>query len=487
MRCALYLRQSSTSGEGEDSLSLDSQDSILRDDAKRDGDTIVAVFRDADLKGWQDETERPGIAEALALAKAKGYERLRFYDLSRFARSVRIQEALIYQLNQVGVEIISHREPWVGTPLFRQILGAIAEEQTRTIAAHTRRAHRERANRGLWVAKPPYGYCRPDAKLPLVIVEAQAAIVLEIARQYVAGASVIAIALDLNRRGLPSPGGGLWTETAIRRALDSRVYRGEVVYHGEWLPGGHPPIGDAALWDTVADNRTRRGRTPRHKAEPSWLEGLVEHACGAPMYLVPPPGGGRDRQFRCRLVTRPDLGECAIRPRLIGASRLEAAARTLLVRFFAKRVTPEQALARAQREHRQQAPLAERRRHDLAEQRQRLQSRRQRAEELYLSGSRDRPWFDAQDAQISGELAGLDTAIAALPAAVDQGKVLDFGERLLTVAQIIRFAELADLAAALRLLGVIVVDAGEVRLDIRSDAARPHLRAVSLAVPITRR
>ena len=67
-----------------------------------EGWTLTGVIRDADVRGWQDETQRPGLQEALDRARARAYDVLLVWDMSRFARSVRIQEDLIYRLAALG-------------------------------------------------------------------------------------------------------------------------------------------------------------------------------------------------------------------------------------------------------------------------------------------------------------------------------------------------------------------------------------------------
>src|SRR4051794_40305301 len=131
MRALLYLRQSDTAGEGDRSLSLDSQSSILRADAEKHGWTIVSEIRDADLRGY--DTTRPGLLELYRQCRAGEVDVVAFWKLDRLARLLRLQENVLYELAQLGADVFSHEDPQIGVPLFRQILGAFAEEQTRII------------------------------------------------------------------------------------------------------------------------------------------------------------------------------------------------------------------------------------------------------------------------------------------------------------------------------------------------------------------
>ena len=159
----LYCRQSDSGGDGVESLSIESQELRLRQYAESHGWSVLAVERDADLRGWQDEDERPGLAAALRRAEEDG-DVLLVWDLSRLARKLRIQENIVARLADAGVEIASLNEPWASAPMFRQILGAVAEERTRQMSVDIRRSLRQRAQTGLWHGIVPYGYVRPAGK-----------------------------------------------------------------------------------------------------------------------------------------------------------------------------------------------------------------------------------------------------------------------------------------------------------------------------------
>src|SRR5690606_14470152 len=65
----------------------------------------------------------------------------------------------------------------------------------------------------------------------------------------------------------------------------------------------------------------------RRKADPSWVEGFVWHACGRRMYLSGwSDGGTRRSRFRCKGVwatSRIDATRCTHRPATVFASIIE--------------------------------------------------------------------------------------------------------------------------------------------------------------------
>jgi len=176
----LYCRQSDSGSDGVDSLSIESEELRLRQYAESQGWDVLAVERDADLRGWQEEDERAGLAAALRCAEDDA-DVLLVWDLSRLARKLSIPENIVARLDDAGVEIASLNEPWASAPMFRQILGAVAEERTRQMSVDIRRSLRQRAQTGLWIGIVPYGYLRPVEKNQrLVVDEEKAAVVTEI-------------------------------------------------------------------------------------------------------------------------------------------------------------------------------------------------------------------------------------------------------------------------------------------------------------------
>lgn len=156
------------------------------------------------------------------------------WDLSRLARKLRSQENIVARLADSGVELASLNEPWTSAPMFRQILGAVAEERTRQMSDDIRRSLRQRAQTGLWHGIVPYGYGRPGGKNQrLVVDDEKATVVTEIFERVAAGANLSDVALKLTRRGVPTPRGGrIWsTEHAVGTREEPRLFGRERRWH----------------------------------------------------------------------------------------------------------------------------------------------------------------------------------------------------------------------------------------------------------------
>jgi site-specific DNA recombinase len=124
---------------------------------------------------------------------------------------------------------------------------------------------------------PPLGYDVNNRKL--AVNDAEARIVVEIYRRYLALKSVHALRDELagRRDQEQAPYAArrrrVWGPEAFHR-----IYRGEISHKGNTYPGEHPAIVEKPLWDDVqavlAANRVERatGARARH---PSLLTGMV--------------------------------------------------------------------------------------------------------------------------------------------------------------------------------------------------------------------
>jgi len=164
----------------------------------------------------------------------------------------------------------------------------IAEREADAIRERVLRTTRLNAERGGPHGPVAYGYRREydphtGALLRQVADEEQAAVVREIARAVADGRSLYSIAQDLNGRGVPGPGGGVWRGPALKQLLLKPTYLGQRVYRGVVM-------GDAA-WPAILDEVTyyacRRvlddpaRRTQRDTRVKYLLTGLARCFCGS--------------------------------------------------------------------------------------------------------------------------------------------------------------------------------------------------------------
>lgn len=355
-RALILCRQSLTS---LDSVSLDAQEERCRAYCHERGYAIVAVTREESVRGWRDD--RDAIATAIDMADQRQVDVLVAWDTSRVARSVRILETLLHHLDQHGARFESVTESWVTQPFVRQVLAAVAEEQTRTISRNVSSAKQAMARAGRWHGGvPPYGY--QAVKLPgtastLIPDPAEQAVVLEVFERFISGETVSGLIQDFAARGIRGRRAAAWGAKTIWRILTNPVYRGHVTYKGEIVcHDAHPAIVDDLTWQRA--QRVIATRPVIHHApdRPShWLEGSIIHSCGQRMYLMTQRHGqmigGWQLSYICRQRNgiHASLGSACTAPRpRISDRKAARAVSECLIADLAGIATVQHALQRAE-------------------------------------------------------------------------------------------------------------------------------------------
>lgn len=475
-RALILTRQSLTL---KDSMSLSAQEERCRAYCHERGYAIVGVSREESVRGWRDDRE--AIATAVAMAERRELDVLIAWDTSRVARSVRILENLLHELETRNARFESVSEPWTTQVFVRQVLSAVAEEQTRTISRNVSSAKAAMARAGRWHGGvPPYGYQAvrlPGAPPVLMPDPDEQPVVLEVYARFIAGESVGQILRDLNARGIRGRRSALWTAKTIWRILQNPVYRGHVAYKGEVVcHDAHPPLVDVATWERaqrVAETRPvlhLRPDRPTH-----WLAGSIIHSCGRRMYLMTQRHremtGGWQASYICQGVTqrgyRGDICQ-EQRPR-ISDRKAARAVKACLIADLSSIASVEMALERA---------VVAAGGSDVARQRETLMQRRNvilrrydRARDAWADGDEPLAWLEAERDRRDAGLADVDAALDALPAMPDPAVYERVAAMLSDVASVITHASDDGLRAAMVALGVAVVSGAGVQVRYRPEVA----------------
>ena len=213
-------------------------------------------------------------------------------DLDRVARDPRDLEDLIDIVEQRKVPVTSVsgslRLDSDADITMARVMVAVANKSSRDTSRRVTRKHEELAEQG----KPGgggyrgYGYTRDG----LEVVEDEAEVIRDIARQILGddttpGASMKAIARNLNERGIHTVRGGQWQDRSVYGVITKpkiaglRVYKGEIVGPGVW-----PAILERPLWEDVLQKLKSRsnGQQPGLKR---WLTGVLYCSlCGQQLY-----------------------------------------------------------------------------------------------------------------------------------------------------------------------------------------------------------
>lgn len=239
-RCAVYARFST---DRQSATSAEDQIASCAALAEREGWEVVQVYTDIAISGASNR--RPGMTAMLSDAQAGAFDIVCAEAIDRIARN-QADIATIYQrLEFAGVRIRTVTEGEVNE-LHIGLKGTMSALFLKDLADKIRRGQRGTVSRGRSPGGLAYGYdvvpqLGENGQLVRglrTINAEQAAVVLRIYREYLAGVGPKAIAIGLNRDGVPSPRGGEWRASAIlgSRArglgvLHNPIYAGRYLYN----------------------------------------------------------------------------------------------------------------------------------------------------------------------------------------------------------------------------------------------------------------
>jgi site-specific DNA recombinase len=319
---------------------------------------LVACFHD-DASGAT--THRPDLQRAMAAACAGMFDVLLVYRVDRFSRSLRDTVTLLEELDQAGVAFRSSTEPFdTAGPMGRmllQLLAMFAQFERDTIIERVIAGMERKAARGKWKGgRRPFGYQVDKATSTLVVDEHEAVIVRTIFDLYTRDRlGTRNIATVLNERGHRTTTGGRWSAHQVVRALNNRIYLGELTFRENTVTDTHEPIIGAGMWAEAQALLDARGESHAHRAASGsdyQLTGLMRcPKCGKAMLGTRATGRSRTyRYYTCFTRARYDTATCDA-PRL-NADAVDAAVLDALDGFYRDhRDLIADAVDQAQREH----------------------------------------------------------------------------------------------------------------------------------------
>jgi DNA invertase Pin-like site-specific DNA recombinase len=235
-RVALYARYSS---DNQSETSIEDQFRICQEQAKRERWSVTGNYQDAAISG-ANLSQRPGIQTLLQDAAAGKFDMVLAEALDRISRDQADIATLYKHLRFAGVAIVTLADGEI-SELHIGLKGTMNALFLKDLADKTRRGLRGRVEKGKSGGGLCYGY-RVAKKLdrngdPIrgerEIVESEAETVRRIFREFSSGKSPKAIAVDLNREGVPGPLGRAWGDTSIR----GHVSRGTGILNNELYVG----------------------------------------------------------------------------------------------------------------------------------------------------------------------------------------------------------------------------------------------------------
>lgn len=263
IRAAIYARYSS---DKQSPLSIDDQIRLAEARAGREGWAVVERYTDAAVTGSLPVASRPGAARALADGLAGRYEVLLVEGLDRLARDQVESEQTIRRLEYRRIRVVGLADGYdsthAGRKIARGVRGLLNEVYLDDLRHKTHRGLAGKVERGHHAGGRSYGYrtVEDGTGRRLVVDLEEAEHVRWIFARYADGASVRAIARELNERAVPAPRSGSWAVSALYGnvekglgLLNNPLYRGELAWN-------------RAQWVKDPDTGRRR-RVPRPRSE----------------------------------------------------------------------------------------------------------------------------------------------------------------------------------------------------------------------------
>lgn len=227
IRVVGYVRVS-TEDQAAEGVSLDAQRERIRAWAAANGGMLADadLFVDAGISGKRADN-RPGLRAALDAVTERPGAVLVVYSLSRLARSTRDTINIGEQLEKSGADLVSLSEridttSAAGKMVFR-MLAVLAEFERDLVSERTRGAFAYKRSRGERIGQIPFGSALSGDGRRLVPDERERDVIASMREWKRAGWSLSRIAVELNRRSIPTKNGrGGWSHKSVASVL-SRV------------------------------------------------------------------------------------------------------------------------------------------------------------------------------------------------------------------------------------------------------------------------
>ncbi len=339
VRVGIYVRRSTD--DEHQPYSIEAQDTRLAAYIdSQPGWRLVKRFAD-DASGAS--TDRPGLVKAMAAARAGIIDVLLVYRVDRFSRNLRDMVMLLDDLDTCGIVFRSATEPFdTSTPMGRmlvQMLGMFAQFERDTIIDRVIAGMERKHAKGKWKGgKRPFGYRVDKTTHTLIVDEHEAVIVRLIFDLYTNDRlGTRAIAKVLNDRGHRTTTGGKWSGHQVIRALNNRVYLGELTFRETTVTDTHAPIIDLKVWEQAQAILDARGESHAHRAA-SGSDYVLTGRLRCPKCdkaMIGTRATGRTKTYRyytCWNLARYDATKCDMSR--LNADAVDAAVLDVLARFY---------------------------------------------------------------------------------------------------------------------------------------------------------
>ncbi|NUN53378.1 MAG: recombinase family protein, partial [Planctomycetaceae bacterium] len=278
LRCAIYTRKSTEEGLDQDFNTLDAQreaaEAFIRSQRGEGWEVLPERYDDGGFSGGN--MDRPALQRLLVDIEAGRVNAVVVYKVDRLSRSLLDFSRIMEVLDQHRVAFVSVTQQFnTATSMGRlvlHILLSFAQFEREMIAERTRDKMSAARRKGKWVGGKPFlGYDIDPRGGRLLVNEDEAHQVRAIFDLYLREQSLVATAVELNRRGWRTKAwttkrgrvneGTPFNKVNLHGLLSNVAYTGQVSHKGTIYPGEQPAIVDPAVWRKTQEVLRHNGRT----------------------------------------------------------------------------------------------------------------------------------------------------------------------------------------------------------------------------------
>jgi site-specific DNA recombinase len=227
-RVALYIRVS-TDEQAERGYSIPEQEQELLSHAEREGWYVVDTVIDDGYSG--SVGTRPGLDKVTRMAEAGEIDVVLAKKRNRLFRDRYIRLGYERSLREYGVRLISLDD--TNNRLADAVLDEFSDWNREELSRNTVAGRMQKAREGKLIAShtPIYGFEYTEDRNGYVVVPEKMAVVERVIRSVAKGTPLHAIKRELERSGIPAPGGGrIWSVKTLRDMVWEDAYLGTVYY-----------------------------------------------------------------------------------------------------------------------------------------------------------------------------------------------------------------------------------------------------------------
>jgi len=193
------------------------------------------IYRDDGISG-KFASKRTEFQRMISDAKKqpKPFEIILVYDFSRFARNK--EESVMYKSmlkKKCGIKVVSITQP-LGegkeSIILESMYEAMDEYYLANLSINVKRGLAEKASRGEFFGKAPYGYKYNKIEKRLEIEQAKADVVKMVFDDYINGSDLRTITLKLNDMNIKTNRNNEWEDRSVRLMLHNPAYIGKIRY-----------------------------------------------------------------------------------------------------------------------------------------------------------------------------------------------------------------------------------------------------------------